>query len=222
MTLSARSRPRALDAGTAAPFRYSSLLRGWLTARWRRIVTYGALPAGLCARLAFERRERVLSADRDPDDGYALIATDRALYHRAVGDEWSRFGWEQITRVAWEEEGGRLVITGLAGVVLTRARVPLRERGSVPEIALERITHTRLCRWRIALPGDRHLLLEARRRPVTGELLWYVVSSGGRLDLSDSQLRAQVEQAIIRLGAESGITHQSAAVPCLWWPGGGP
>jgi hypothetical protein len=42
----------------------------------------------------------------------------------------------------------------------------------------ERITHTRLDRWPLTLPGGEHVIVEARRRPVTGDLLWLVHLDG--------------------------------------------
>lgn len=110
MTLSARSQPRAPDATAAlgrARFRFASRLRRWVTARWREAARGRALPAAISAGLAFERGERVLSVGRDPDGEYALVATDRALYHRALprrvdAGGWSRLGWEQIARVGWD------------------------------------------------------------------------------------------------------------------------
>lgn len=182
-----------------------------MVAGWRRIARRRAHLASLRAGLALAARERVLAAGAGPDGGYTLAATDRALYHRAHGGAWTRLGWEQITTVAWDSER-HMVVTGLCAAH-ARAVVPLRDRGTMPEIARERITHTRLGSWRVACPGDRSMLIEARRRPVTGELLWFVAADGG----PDSvQLRAHAEQAIARLSLASGLPRQPPV--SLSWP----
>jgi hypothetical protein len=154
-----------------------------------------------------ERGERVLSVGRDPNDGYALLATDRALHHRTADNGWSRLGWEQITRVRWDAAAGSLVITGRSGVAAERIVLPLRDRGALPELVLERITHTRLGCWHVPLADNQHVLVEARRRPATGDLLWFVNCDGSGLDLSTDGARRQIERAIARLDKDLGVTH---------------
>lgn len=218
MTLLLRSRSRPAGTGEAAGAGAVALIRSvwrpfrWIAAGWRRAAGRRAHAARLRAGLALAPRERLLAAGAGPDGGYTLAATDRALYHRAHGGAWTRLGWEQIAAVSWEA-GRHLVVTGLGGVH-TRAAVPLRDRGSMPEIARERITHCRLGAWRVVFPGDRHLRVEARRRPVTGELLW-LVADGGPVPGS-AQLRAQAERAIARLSADSGLPRQPPV--SLPWP----
>jgi hypothetical protein len=189
----------------------------WLATWSRGIIGRRAQYADLRGQLGFGRRERLLAAGAAPAGGYALAASDRALYYRGGGAAWTRLGWEQVTRVSWEPAGRRLVVIGLAdaGVATTertRAVVPLRERGHLPEVAMERITHTRLGSWRVVLADRRPLVVVARRRPASDELLWFVFCAEGNLDLSDGAQRAEVERAIARLAAESGLTPRPAAV----------
>lgn len=219
MTLSARSRPRALDA-TAVPGRVPSRfvlrLHGRVMARWRELARSRALPAAVSIALAFERGERVLAVGRAPDDGYALVATHRALYHRDQADAggWSRLGWEQIARVGWDTAGGQLVIVGLSGIAPPRTVVPLRDRGTIPELAQDRVTHSRLGRWHVLVAGTHRVLVEARRRPVTGETLWVVISdangrdhgSGDGPGEDSGDVERHVERAIARLRADLGGT----------------
>ena len=40
----------------------------------------------------------------------------------------------------------------------------------MPELALERITHTRLGQWSLSLPGGEQILVDVRRQPGTGSL----------------------------------------------------
>jgi hypothetical protein len=221
MTLSARSRPRALDAPAVlgrARLRFASRLREWVTSRFRHLARARALPGAVSVELALDRGERVLSVSRHADGGCALVATDRALYHRPGADGWTRLGWEQIARVGWDAAAGRLVIIGLPGVAPPRTVVPLHRRGSVPELAADRVTHTKLGRWHLLVAGTHRVLVEARRRPATGELLWVVVSGpdggpdgdtgvGPGSGSGDDGIGRHVERAIARLGADVGLTQ---------------
>jgi hypothetical protein len=140
-------------------------------------------------------------ASRHPD---LLVATDRALYHPAGPDGWSRLGWEQIAGVSWETSPGRLVVSSVAGAAPARVSVPLRRRGTWAELAEERITHTRLSRQQVMLGGQQRAVIEIRRRPVTGELRWVLVS-GRDLDPGDPHLRHQIERAVTRVCADLGL-----------------
>jgi hypothetical protein len=215
MTLSARSLPRTPGTLTTAVPRYPARLGRWLAAWWRGIISRRGRSAALRAQLGFEQRERLLAVCAGPAGGHALAASDRALYHRGDGAGWSRRGWERVSTVDWEPAGRRLVITSmdgasLDGTVYVQAAVPLRERGHLPEIALERITHTRLGSWEVTLPGGHAMVVTARRRPVSDELLWFVFPAGSNPSLSGGERRAQVERAVSRLAAELGLARQPA------------
>jgi hypothetical protein len=214
LLLRSRSRPAATpqagDAGTGASIRFVSLPVRWVAAGWRRAAVRRAHLADLRAGLALAPRERLLAAGAGPDGGCTLAATDRALYHRAHGGAWTRLGWEQIAAVSWAAVG-RVVVTGLAPHA--RVVIPLRDRGSVPEVARERLAHARLGSWQVTAPGGQRLLIRARRRPVTGEMLWFVAADGA---LCTGALRAHAEQAIVRLSADSGLPR--AAPVSLPWP----
>lgn len=185
-----------------------------LAARWRHLARRRSLLAAGCAGLAVERGERVLSACGDRDGGYALVATGQALYRRTGPGCWSRVGWERVTRVTWNGEDGQpgcFVLTVLSGTEPARLVVPARERGVMPELAAERMTHAYLGRWTVPLGDGQHVLVEARRRPGTGQLLWAVLPGGCGRDLSDGGVRGQVEQAITRLAAEFGVSYRPRA-----------
>ena len=117
-------------------------------------------------------------------------------------------------------------------VTAPRVVVPLRRRGSVPELALERVTHTRLGQWQLLAGGRRRAGIEARRRPGTGELLWSVTCDGDGVGDGDGHgdgpgdqvTRAQVERAIAQLSAEFGAPpsrERPSRVPCRLTPGTG-
>jgi hypothetical protein len=169
------------------------------------------LPAELRVQFTFQRGERVMSTGRAHDGRCTLVATDRALRYQTEGNGWSCLGWEQITRVEWDAAAGGLFISSLAGAGSPRAVVPVRDRGTLPELAQERITHTRLGSWRMLLAGGRRVNVEARRRPATGELTWVLTCYDGGLDLRDGDVRAEVRRAIADLGEDLGITHRHDA-----------
>jgi hypothetical protein len=182
-----------------------------LAARWRQLASRRSLLAAGCAGLAVERGERVLSACGDHDGGYALVATDRALYRRTEPGCWSRLGWERVTRVAWDAEAGVFGITVLSGTGPARLAVPAGERGVMPELAAERMTHAYLGRWPVPLGDGQHVMVEARRQPGTGRLFWAVVPNGCGPCLGDGDMRGRVELAIASLAAEFGVIYRPRA-----------
>ena len=213
MAISARPRRHLPGTGAIAlggPSHVTARLSRQLRAWWLSRARGRSLPATLRGQLAFARGERTLMVGRDPDGGCALVATDRALHHRAGSNGWSRLGWEQITTVGWDTSPGCLVITGLAGAAPPRTIVPLRHRGTWPELAEERITHTKLNRQPVMLGGQQRVVIEVRRRPATGELQWTLVS-GRNLDPGDQNLRNQIERAVTQSCGDLGILIPSGA-----------
>jgi hypothetical protein len=216
MTLSARSWLRGPDATTIAGrvrWRPASRLAAWTAARWRWPARGRALPAAVSAGLALERGERVLSLGQAGDGGCALVATDRALYHRGAADpagpgEWSRLGWEQVARVGWDPAAGLLIVTGVATLAPFRTAIPLRRRGAIAEVARERVAHTRLGRWLVPAGGTQRVLIEVRRRPVTGELLWCAVPGGSEAGPAGADLAARLDRAAARLCADLGLAPE--------------
>lgn len=199
----------AATAWEPVPRRHPVRLGYWVTARWRGLSADRSLSKDLRARLALDKGERVLAAGRDAAGGCALAATDRALYHRD-GSQWRRHGWERVSAVAWDAASGRLVFTCLTDLGLGpwRGALALRDRGRLVELAGERITHTRLGRWPLVLPGGEPAVVEARRRPVTGELIWLVHLDGICWDIRDHAVHESITNAITWLGADLGIPAQ--------------
>ena len=200
--------PRSGDARAPVPLHAERVIRlafgldERLATSWRHLARRRSLLAAGCVGLAVERGERILSACPDHNGGYALVATDRALYRRTEPGCWSRLGWERVTRVAWDAEACCFVITVLSGTVPARLVVPARERGVLPELAAERMTHAYLGRWSVPLGNGQHVLVEARRQPGTGKLLWVIL---------DGDHGRGVELAIARLAAEFGVIYRPRA-----------
>jgi hypothetical protein len=161
----------------------------------------------------------VLSAAGDPDGECVLVATERAVYHRLpAGGGWARLGWEEVARVGWDAVACQLIVSGVGcpvgGAAAARFAVPLRQRGAILELALERVAHTRLGQWQLHVGGRRRAVIEARRRPVTGELLWSMTPDADELGDVDIQLLAK--RAIARLSAEFGALPQPGTGPSLF------
>jgi len=170
-----------------------------LAARWRHLARRSSLLAAGCAGLEVERGERILVACPDHNGGYALVATNWALHRTGEPGCWSRLGWERVTRVAWDGEACCFVITVLSGTARARLIVPARERGVLPELAAERMTHSYLGRWSVPLGDGQDVLVEARRQPGTGKLLWVIL---------DGDHGRGAELAIARLAAEFGVIYR--------------
>lgn len=79
---------------------------------------------------------------------------------------------------------------------------------------VERITHTRLGSWRILLRGGRPVIVVARRRPVTDELLWFVFPAADGPKLRAVGQWAQVERIVARLAAESKLSAMPLRHAC--------
>jgi hypothetical protein len=171
------------------------------------------MPADLRTQLAFQRGERILSAQHDPDGDYALVASGRALYHRNGSNGWSRLGWEQIVRVRWDADADQLLISGLDGLAPLRTAVPLRDQGALLELAQERINHTRLGRWNLQLAGNHSVLVEVRRQPGTGKLVWAVISGNDGLDSVGADATAEIARAVARLGEYLGVCDPPSGEP---------
>jgi hypothetical protein len=211
------ARPRAEAVRALAPrrnrFRRGRRLPGWLAGRWRDLAASHGLARDLRARLGLDKGERVLTIARDPAGAWALVATERAVYHRHHANGWRREAWERVSAVDWDADRRRLVLTALTEIGLgpQRSFLELRDRGCLVELASERITHTRLGRWPLTLPGGERAIVEARRRPVTGDLLWLVHLDGICWDIRDGVVHASITRAVARLGADLGIPGPAAA-----------
>jgi len=183
-----------------------------LAARWRHLARRSSLLAAGCAGLEVERGERILVACPDHNGGYALVATNWALHRTGEPGCWSRLGWERVTRVAWDGEAGEagcFVLTATSGTGPARFVVPTAERGGLPELAAERMTHAFLGRWSVPLTDGQHVLVEARRPPGTGRLLWVILPNGTGPGHGDGRERGrEAELAIARLAAEFGVIYR--------------
>jgi hypothetical protein len=148
-------------------------LSGWpATPVRRRAARARAIPAPSTPPLA--RGERVLLTLP------GVIATDRAvlcepaLASTGAGGgepEWSRLGWEQVTRADRHERG--VLLTAWAPDVASRTVLAVSRAGRLLALARERIAWSTLLTARVQI-GGRPAQVTARRQPGPGILVWMV------------------------------------------------
>ncbi|MGN9909385.1 hypothetical protein ACTMTJ_17735 [Phytohabitans sp. LJ34] len=137
-------------------------LSGWPATRPRRRTAraraFPALPA-----LFLARGERVLLTL------HGVVATDRAIF--CDGPDWTRLGWEQVTRVERHERG--LLLTAWAPDLPPRTVVAAEPATPLLALARERIAWTTLLTTRVPI-GGHPARVAARRQPGAGTLVWIV------------------------------------------------
>ncbi len=125
--------------------RWPRWAQAWLDDRQRHAAAY----AEARAQAPIGPGERLLAVARCAG-GDVLAATERALYHQA-GQAWARLGWEQVDRVAWDEQRHVLVLTGLTPAVAAGTVLRLARDWDLPAVAAERVGWARMLDQRISL-----------------------------------------------------------------------
>jgi len=132
------------DNRTLAPW------RRWLQT-WREDHDQHAA-ARARARAPLRPGERLLAVACSAG-GELVAATDWALYHQA-GQSWARLGWDQVGRVAWDEQRRVLMLTGLTPAVPARTMLHLAKGWDLPAVAAERASWAKVVDQRISLNGE--------------------------------------------------------------------
>ena len=154
--------------------------------------------------------ERLLAAARGVG-GELLAATDWALYHQG-GQSWARLGWDQVSRVDWDEQRRILMITGLVPGVPARTVLRLARPWDLPAAAAERVSWAKVVDQRISLSGEAGARVIARRVPGGPQVRWLVILDR-ELDPADPEVRAGLEAALAELRAETGAGYGAGAEP---------
>jgi len=178
--------------------------RVWARARCRadQVAAHVRVPADVRAETPVEPGERILLFARDVDGGL-VVGTDRALRHQAAGG-WSRHGWEQLTRVTWDDELGVITVTDAGAGRVAALSLHLSDGVRLAEFARERIDSTFLLSTLVPLAGHAPARVTARRRP-TGEKLTWQVSLDDPGAAVDPAIRTHVAAAISELRAHVGM-----------------
>lgn len=178
--------------------------RVWARVRCRadQVAAHVHVPADIRAETPAEPGERILLFARDVHGGLA-VATDRALRHQAAGG-WSRHGWEQLTRVTWDDESGVITVTDAGAGRVAAISLPMSDGVRLAEFARERIGSTFLLSTLVPLAGQRPARVTARRRPAGHELTWQV-NLDDPSTTDDPAIRAHLAATIAQLRAHIGI-----------------
>jgi hypothetical protein len=145
------------------------------------------LDAAVRSRLDLQPREHVLAWNND-DGGRAVVASDSGLHLQRVPPDYTRFGWEQIERAAFDAGVLTVVLTPDAGAATLR--IPLSEGRDVAVAVRDRVTASVVVDRFVPLAGERGVRVVGRRRS-DGVLVW-------RTDL-DSELAGD--------GWDAGVAH---------------
>ncbi|NHC45028.1 hypothetical protein [Motilibacter aurantiacus] len=128
--------------------------------------------------------------------GEPVGVTDRALL--LPGAE--RLPWHLVLEAAYAGDTCTLTVTAVAGA---RHVLALPDPGRVPEAVRERVQSSILVSRRVAVAGERGVLVAVRRVPDAAPA-WQVRPEPG-VDLGDPDVRSRVDAAIAQLRASLGL-----------------
>jgi len=167
--------------------------------------------AAKAAAAPIEPSELVLAVDRGPS-GSLAVATREAVYCQdRPGGTWTRRAWEDVTRVAWDDQRRLLRLTGIGPRGIWRKDLTLRSGTVLVDLARERVTATRLASTDVRAGGRVCALVTARRRPGSGAVVWTVVLNETAA-AGYPEIRAAVAAAIDGLRAGAGIPASGAVI----------
>jgi hypothetical protein len=133
-------------------------------------------------------------------------SAQRALYWYPSIAGWIRLGWDEIGHLYEDHVTAGLVVTCLSAHRAQPTVLPIRTNRRLLEFARERIAATRIVLTQLPIDGHE-LRVEARRRPGTDELRWFV-NLGRDLDPKDPALSGKVDRALAELRATLGIYRE--------------
>lgn len=187
-------------------------------ARWPRWVQawgedrhqHAAARAEARAHAPIRPGERLVTVARGTG-GELLVATDRAVYHQA-GRSWARLGWEQVSRVHWDEHRRALILTGLTPAVPARTVLRLAKDWGLPAVTAERVSWTKVLDQRVSLNAGAGARVVVRCLPGQARLTWLVILDRG-LDPANPGVQAELESALTELRAATGLEDAAAPKP---------
>ncbi|NEE02612.1 hypothetical protein [Phytoactinopolyspora halotolerans] len=157
--------------------------------------------AEILEQIPLAQGEHVLSILCDVAGNW-LVPTERSLYQHA-DHSWTRIGWEQVTRVHWDESRNVLELAVLTPQRPRPIALQLTESSPLVELARERVASTILLTTHVSL-GDRGgARVRARRAPGSEQTVWQVTLDR-HVDPSDSAIVAEIETALRELSGTLG------------------
>lgn len=149
-----------------------------------------------------DRHEKVLGS-AESLAGW-VVATTQALW---LPDRtgMSRLGWESIDNASWNRDTAALEVLQAAEIGSRPRRWHLRmdDDRDLLLVIKERIRSTVVTTRQVALDGGRGVTVVARRPPGSDRFTWAVSVDPG-IDVDDSGVRAQIEDALAGLRADLG------------------
>ena len=122
------------------------------------------------------------------------------------GRTWHRLGWEDVTRVCWDDRRCVLALTGVGPSGMWRKELALECHSAAVELAGERVSATLLAQTVVRDDDQVCAVMMARRHPVSGKVIWVTLLNGAvHTQEQDQAIRARAAAAIAELRAQTGI-----------------
>ncbi len=156
------------------------------------------------ARLAPD--ERPLMAVCDCNDA-AVVATNAALHRLGPPDgsgDWSRWGWEQVAGIEWDDPMSTMTLIGQAPVLPGRVVLRLPSPGPLVDVARERVAWTTQLATRIRLPSGGTVRVVVRRQPVTDRMHWFLYPDSS-IASDNPRACTELDDALAALRADTGL-----------------
>jgi hypothetical protein len=163
----------------------------------------GGVPAEVLSRAQLPRGEKPL-AWAPTTDGSWLLGTRRSLVLvHPTGVE--HLAWEEVEDAAWDQEAGRLQVTGVGSYGEPRPSytVTMEDPALLLQLVRERVTASIVLQRRVPVRDSLGVTVIGRRSPVGGPVAWMHAYDRG-LDPDDPEVVAVADLALAQARAEVG------------------
>ncbi len=163
-------------------------------------------PAALRRLARLGPDERPLVAVCDVNDA-AVVATNAALHRlgppEGSGDA-SRWGWEQVAGLEWDESRSTMTLIGQAPLLPDGVVLRLPTPGPLVDVVGERIAWTTQLTTRIRLPSGGTVRVVVRRQPVTDRMDWFLYPDSS-IASDNPRACTELDDALAALHADTGL-----------------
>jgi len=137
----------------------------------------------------------------------AVVATNAALHRLGPPDgsgDWSRWGWEQVAGIEWDDPMSTMTLIGQAPVLPGRVVLRLPSPGPLVDVARERVAWTTQLATRIRLPSGGTVRVVVRRQPVTDRMHWFLYPDSS-IASDGPRVRTELDDVLAALRADTGL-----------------
>ena len=168
-----------------------------------RLFSGGGVPADVRDRAGLARGDKVL-ASAQAADGSWLLGTRRSLV-LLLSEGVEHLAWEEVEDAAWDQEEGRLRVTGVGSYGEPRPSYDftMEDPALLLQLIRERVTASIVLQRRVPVRGKLGLTVIGRRSPVGGPVAWMHAYDPG-LDPGDPEVVAVADLALVKAQAEVG------------------